>query len=84
MGRKRKERGEEKRFIKFCPSCGSNNVKWELPQTWSVWKCWDCGYVGAFIIEDGIIATEIRKDYLKRTGLEKPKETQKSKRKKSK
>jgi hypothetical protein len=62
--RKKKEKIKP---VKFCPSCGSVNVKWELPQTWSVWKCWDCGYVGVFIIEDSTIAVEIRKDYLKRT-----------------
>lgn len=51
--------------MKFCPVCGSLNIDWELPQTWSRWKCKDCGYIGAFIIEDGIIAEQIRKDYIK-------------------
>jgi ribosomal protein L37AE/L43A len=55
----------DKRRIKFCPQCGSHNVEWELPQTWSVWKCIDCGYVGAFIVEDGKIADAIREDYIK-------------------
>jgi ribosomal protein L37AE/L43A len=56
--------------IKFCPNCGSPNIEWELPQTWSVWKCLECGYIGAFIIEDGEIAVEIRKDYIKKHSKE--------------
>lgn len=52
------------RNIKYCPVCGSSNVDWELPQTWSTWKCKDCNYIGALIIEDGNIAQQIRKDYL--------------------
>ena len=50
--------------MRFCPKCGSKNIEWVLPQTWSKWECKDCGYVGAFIIEDGKIADEIHRDYL--------------------
>jgi DNA-directed RNA polymerase subunit M/transcription elongation factor TFIIS len=67
----KRKKEKDKKLMKFCPSCGSINIQWELPQTWSVWKCWDCGYVGAFVIEDSTMAVEIRKDYLKRTGEEK-------------
>ncbi|UCE36082.1 MAG: hypothetical protein JSW00_11040 [Thermoplasmata archaeon] len=56
--------------IKFCPECGSPNIQWELPQTWSKWKCLECNYIGAFIIEDGEIAVQIRKDYIKRYLIE--------------
>jgi len=51
--------------MKFCPRCGSKNVDWVLPQTWSKWECKDCGLVSAFIVEDGKLADEIRKEYLK-------------------
>jgi hypothetical protein len=51
--------------MKFCPKCGSSNIEWTLPQTWSKWECRVCGYIGAFIIEDGAIAEEIKKEYLK-------------------
>jgi ribosomal protein S27AE len=51
--------------MKFCPKCGSTNIEWILPQTWSKWECRDCGYIGVFIIEDGKIAEQIRKEYLK-------------------
>ena len=54
------------RKTKFCPMCGSSNIEWVLPQTWSKWECRDCGYVGSFIIEDSSIAEEIRRDYLRR------------------
>jgi len=54
--------------MKFCPNCGSGNIGWVLPQDRSKWECKDCGYVGAFIIEDGEIADEIREDYIKNEG----------------
>jgi transposase-like protein len=54
--------------MKFCPRCGSENIGWILPQDRSKWKCKDCGYVGAFIIEDGEIADEIREEYIKNKG----------------
>lgn len=40
------------RKIKKCPKCGSRNVKWVLPQMWSLWRCLDCGYQGALVIEE--------------------------------
>jgi rubredoxin len=51
--------------MRFCPKCGSNNIDWVLPQTWSKYECKDCGYIGVFIIDDGEIAEEIKKEYLK-------------------
>jgi DNA-directed RNA polymerase subunit M len=52
--------------MKFCPKCGSTNIEWVLPQTWSKWECRDCGYTGVLIIEDGKLADELRKEYLKK------------------
>lgn len=52
-------------MVKFCPKCGSSNIEWTLPHTWSKWECRNCGYIGVFIIDDGKIADEIRKEYLK-------------------
>ena len=52
--------------MKFCPRCGSPNIEWLLPQIWSKWECKDCGYIGSLVIEDSIIAEEIRKQYLKK------------------
>ena len=51
--------------MKFCPKCGSKNIGWPLPHDRQKWECKDCGYVGAFIIDDGEIAKEIQKEYLK-------------------
>ena len=51
--------------MKYCPVCGSPNIEWVLPQTWSRWRCKDCGYEGALIIENGELAEEIRKKYFK-------------------
>jgi len=39
---------------KKCPKCGSINIKrHRLPHFWPKWECFNCGYVGALIIEDG-------------------------------
>ena len=51
------------KILKFCPKCGSKNIEWILPQDWSKWECRNCGYIGTFIIEDGEIAEEIKKEY---------------------
>ena len=40
------------RKIKKCPRCGSTNIKWVLPQMWSLWECYDCGYQGALVVEE--------------------------------
>ena len=53
------------KILKFCPRCGSKNIGWPLPHDRQKWECKDCGYVGAFIIEDGGIAEELQKEYLK-------------------
>jgi hypothetical protein len=39
--------------IKCCPNCGSTNVNFLVFYRPSTWRCLDCGYEGAFIIEDG-------------------------------
>jgi ribosomal protein L37AE/L43A len=57
---------DKRKMKRFCPNCGSQNIDWVLPQTWSKWRCKDCGYIGALIIEDGSIADQIRKEYLER------------------
>ena len=61
-----KNKKETKRTL-FCPKCGSTNIFWAsgLPQLWSIWECRDCGYRGAFIIEDSKLAQKIRKEHLK-------------------
>ena len=51
--------------MKFCPRCGSKEIGWPLPHNRQKWECKECGYIGAFIIDDGVIAEEIRKEYLK-------------------
>ena len=53
-------------MVKFCPNCGSTNIEWTLPITWSKWQCKDCGYIGALIVEDGKIADQIKKDYIEK------------------
>jgi len=57
---------KEKR-VKFCPKCGSTNLQWAsgLPQLWAIWECKDCGYRGAFIVEDSKLAEKIKEKFLK-------------------
>jgi len=68
-GRKNKLRKSKrkvgKRGVKFCPKCGATNVFWAsgLPQLWSIWECKNCGYRGAFVIEDGELAQKLREKY---------------------
>ena len=51
--------------MKFFPKCGSKNINNPLPHDMQKYECKKCGYFGAFIIDDGIIAEEIQKEYLK-------------------
>ena len=58
----------QRRNVKFCPKCGSTNIFWAsgLPQLWSIWECRNCGYRGAFIIEDGLLAEKLQEKYSKK------------------
>ena len=59
---------KKKERVIFCPGCGSKNIFWAsgLPQLWSLWECRECGYRGAFIVEDSKLAEKIREEYLKK------------------
>jgi ribosomal protein L37AE/L43A len=46
--------------IKHCPKCGSTNINSPVFYRPSIWKCLDCGYEGAFIIEDGTLAEKCK------------------------
>jgi NADH pyrophosphatase NudC (nudix superfamily) len=48
-----KEHKDLLKRIKFCPKCGSTNINFPIFYRPSIWKCLDCGYEGAVIIEDG-------------------------------
>lgn len=37
---------------------------------WSHWRCYDCGYQGAIILEDEEIAEEVKKEYLRKCSEE--------------
>jgi ribosomal protein S27AE len=52
--------------VKFCPKCGSANINVLAFYRPSTWKCLDCGYEGAFILEDSNLAEEIGKRYQER------------------
>jgi ribosomal protein L37AE/L43A len=49
--------------IKFCPKCGSSNINFLVFYRPSIWKCLDCGYEGALILEDGKLAEKLQKQY---------------------
>jgi DNA-directed RNA polymerase subunit M len=67
-GTSRKKPKVRSRRVKFCPKCGSTNIYWAsgLAQLWSIWECRNCGYYGAFIVEDGRLAQKLQEDYAKR------------------
>jgi len=58
-----------KRRAKFCPKCGSTHIYWAsgLAQLWSIWECKNCGYYGAFIVEDGKLSKKLQEEYLRKT-----------------
>ena len=53
---------------KFCPRCGSTDIFYArgLPQLWSIWECKNCGYYGAFIVEDGVTSEKIHEVWVKK------------------
>lgn len=53
--------------VKFCPKCGSANINVLVFYRPSAWKCLDCGYEGAFILEDSNLAEKIRNRHQKRS-----------------
>ncbi len=65
--------------VKFCPKCGSTEIFWAsgLPQLWSIWECKECGYRGAFVVEDSKLAEKIRKAFLEKKNEEKSKHSTK-------
>jgi ribosomal protein L37AE/L43A len=66
-----KQKGKKKGELlreKFCPRCGSTDIFFArgLPQLWSIWECRNCGYYGAFIVEDGIMSQKIREEWARK------------------
>jgi ribosomal protein L37AE/L43A len=49
--------------MRFCPKCGSPNINCVIFYRPSIWKCLDCGYEGAFLVEDSRLAEKIRERY---------------------
>ena len=46
--------------MKCCPKCDSTNINFLVFYRPSIWKCLDCGYEGAFIIEDCELAEKMQ------------------------
>jgi RNA polymerase subunit RPABC4/transcription elongation factor Spt4 len=57
------QRGEAYGRTKFCPKCGSTNITFPVFYRPSIWRCLDCGYEGALIVEDGKVAEKIQERY---------------------
>jgi DNA-directed RNA polymerase subunit M len=49
--------------MKFCPKCGSANINFLVFYRPSIYKCLDCDYEGAIIIEDSKLSEKIRKQH---------------------
>jgi predicted RNA-binding Zn-ribbon protein involved in translation (DUF1610 family) len=56
------------RKVKFCPRCGSAEISFAsgLAYLWSIWECRNCGYYGAFIVEDGKLSQKLQEEYAKK------------------
>lgn len=52
--------------VKYCPNCGSDNIKWINPLMWSVWHCYNCEYEGPVVLEDEELAKAVKKNYEKK------------------
>jgi DNA-directed RNA polymerase subunit M len=57
------------RRMKCCPKCGSTNINFLVFYRPSIWRCLDCGYEGAFIIEDSELAEKMQERYQKRCDI---------------
>jgi len=63
------------RKMKCCPKCGSTNTNFLVFYRPSIWKCQDCGYEGAFIIEDYALE-KMQEHYQKKRSITDGAETQ--------
>jgi len=63
-----KQQEEKLGRLKFCPKCSSTNINFLAFFRPSIWKCLDCGYEGALIVEDGKVGEKIRKRYQRKKG----------------
>jgi len=50
---------------KYCPKCGSPNLNFLIYFRPSLWKCLDCNYEGAFVLEGEELAAKIKEHYQK-------------------
>jgi ribosomal protein L37AE/L43A len=55
--------------MKCCPKCGSTNINFLAFYHPSIWKCQDCGYEGAFIIEDSELTEKMQEYYQGKRGI---------------
>lgn len=62
------------KMFKICPRCGSTKVKWIIPQNWSMWRCYTCGYIGPIIEGNAEMAEEIHESYVEEIKKEKNEE----------
>jgi hypothetical protein len=55
--------------MKCCPKCGSTNMTFPAFYRPSIWKCLDCGYEGAFIVENGKLPEKMQGCNLERGNI---------------
>ncbi len=53
------------KIMVYCPQCGSSRIDWILPQDRSKYECKNCGYIGVLVIQDQVLADEIRQKFEK-------------------
>jgi hypothetical protein len=54
--------------IRFCPKCGSTNLKWlsGLPHLWPYIECIECGHRGIYLTGDRDLIAAVREGYLRK------------------
>jgi ribosomal protein L37AE/L43A len=68
LGESKQERGDKMRWMKHCPECGSTHLAPDVFYRPSIWRCSDCGYEGAFIIEGDAFAERTQESNLRISG----------------
>ncbi|MDO5825896.1 MAG: hypothetical protein Q4Q22_05910 [Methanosphaera sp.] len=51
--------------VKICPRCGSSDIKWIIPQNWSMWSCNNCSFTGPVVEVDKQTQEEIQEYWSK-------------------
>jgi hypothetical protein len=55
--------------MKCCPKCVSTEITFPAFYRPSIWKCLDCGYEGAFIVENGKLPEKMQGCHIEKDNI---------------